>query len=363
MESVWLNGVRHLLEDYCKDIHRINRLPAFEKAVVSFIIDWRSGKDTFVLQSSGSTGEPKSINLHRDQMIASAESTLDYLNISSGGKALLCLDPRYIAGKMVIVRSLIGNLELHAYYPTANPLSENKIEHSIDLASFVPYQMVDIIKNLHSFSKFQKIKNVIIGGAGLSQVLEKKLRLLNNKVYHSFGMTETVSHIALKQLSGIDQSQYFKVLSDIEIGIDSRGCLTVKGKITKGETIVTNDLVQIKSNNEFIWKGRFDHVINSGGIKININFLEIKIREILESMDYHNNFFIDHVPDEKLGERIVMIYESGYSEIELESLKKILKKQLTKFEMPKKIYIVEKFSFTDSGKVDRKLIIKHITEK
>ena len=162
MESVWLNGICYLLEDYDKDIHRTNRLSAFEKEVISFIIEWRSGKETYELQSSGSTGEPKSITLHRDQMIESAESTLDYLNISPGGKALLCLDPRYIAGKMVIVRSLIGNLDLYAYNPTANPLSENKIEHSIDLASFVPYQMVDIIKNSYSFSKFKKIENVII---------------------------------------------------------------------------------------------------------------------------------------------------------------------------------------------------------
>ena len=362
MESVWLNGICHLLEDYDKDIRRINRLPAFEKEVISFIIEWRSGKDTFKLQSSGSTGKPKSITLHRDQMISSAESTLDYLNISSGGKALLCLDPRHIAGKMVIVRSLIGNLDLYAFNPTANPLSENKIEHSIDLASFVPYQVVNIIKNSYSFSKFKKIENVIIGGAGISLELEKKLRLLNNKVYHSFGMTETVSHIALKQLSGIDQFQYFKVLPGIEIGTDSRGCLTVKGEITREETIVTNDLVQIKSNNEFIWKGRFDHVINTGGIMININSLETKIREILESMDFNNNFFIDQVPDEKLGERIVLIFESGDSEIKREPLKEILKKQLTKFEMPKNIYIVEKFSLTNSGKVDRKLIIKQITE-
>lgn len=361
MESVWLNGICHLLEDYNKDYHRINRLPAFEKEVISFIIEWRSGKDTFKLQSSGSTGEPKSITLHRDQMIASAESTLDYLNISSGCKALLCLDPRHIAGKMVIVRSLIGNLDLYAINPTANPLSENKIEHSIDLASFVPYQMVNIIKNSYSFSKFKKIENVIIGGAGISLELEEKLRLLNNKVYHSFGMTETVSHIALKQLSGRDQSQYFKVLHGIEIGTDSRGCLTVKGKITREETIVTNDLVQINSNNEFIWKGRFDHVINTGGIMINLNSLETKILEILESRDFNNNFFIDHIPDEKLGERIVLIIESGDSEIEREPLKGILKKQLTKFEMPKNIYIVEKFSLTNSGKVDRKRIIKQIT--
>lgn len=361
MESVWLNGICHRLEDYSGDIRGMNLLPTFEKEVISFLLDWRSGKDTFDLQSSGTTGEPKSITLHKDQMIASAESTLNYLNISSGSKALLCLDPRYIAGKMVIVRSLIGNLELYGFNPTANPISEKIIGRSIDLASFVPYQIVEIINNSHSFSNFQSIKNVIIGGAGISPELEKKLRPLNNKIYHSFGMTETVSHIALKRLSGEDHSKHFKVLPGIEIRTDNRGCLTVKGKITRGETIITNDLVQIKSNNEFIWEGRFDHIINSGGIKININSLEIKIRAVLESIDLNNNFFIDHVPDEKLGEMIVMMLESGDNEIDLAVMKGVLKKQLTKFEMPKKIYIIEKFSLIDSGKVDRKGMIKQIT--
>jgi len=363
VKSVWINGNCHLLEDYDEDTRNLDQLPVFEKEVLSFILEWRSGKETFKLKSSGSTGKPKELTLHRNQMIASAESTLEYLNITSGGRALLCLDPRYIAGKMVIVRSLTGNLDLYAYNPTANPLSEHEFDYSIDLSSFVPYQVVEILKNSHSYSNFKKIKNVIIGGAVISQELEEKLRSLGNNIYHSFGMTETVSHIALKQLSGIDQSQYFKVLPGIDIGIDRRGCLTVKGKISKGETIITNDLVEIKSNNVFKWKGRIDQVINTGGIKININTLEIKIREILESKNFQNDFFIGHISDEKLGQKIVMILESRNSAIDLDQIKGIIKMQLTRFEMPKNIYVIKKFALTDSGKINRRLIIKQISPK
>jgi len=363
VESVWINGNSYLLEDYDKDTRRLGLLPAFEKAVLSFIIDWRTGKETFKLKSSGSTGKQKEITLYRDQMIASAKSTLEYLNISSGGSALLCLDPRYIAGKMVIVRSLTGKLDLYAYNPMANPLSDHEIEYSLDLASFVPYQVVEILKDPYSFSIFRRIKNVLIGGAGISHELEEKLKSMGNRIYHSFGMTETISHIALKQLSGIDQSQYFKVLPGVDIGSDTRGCLTVKGKISRGKTIITNDLVEIKSNNAFEWNGRIDQVINTGGIKININSLEIKIREILESKNFRIDFFIDHIPDEKLGQKIVLIFESGNSEINLEQIKGILKMQLTKFEMPKNLYAIQKFGLTDSGKINRKLIMKQLLGK
>lgn len=363
MESVWINGSFYKLEDYKKDSRIIDLLPEFEKEILSFIDEWRSGKDTFNFRSSGSTGKPKKITLHRDQMIASAESTLHYLNISTGGKALLCLDPRYIAGKMVIVRSFIGNMELFAINPTANPLSENKIADYIDLASFVPYQVVGILKHSYSLSEFKRIKNILIGGAAISQDLERQLKPLENKVWHSFGMTETVSHIALKILSGRNQSPYYKILPGISIGCDSRGCLTVKGKITQGDTIITNDLVDIKGKNEFVWKGRIDQVINSGGIKININLLEFKIREIFEAKNLHNDFFIDHLADEKLGEKIILIVESGSSEIDVDMIKEVLMNQLTKYEMPKKIFVIPRFVLTDSGKVNRRLCLNQIPGK
>jgi O-succinylbenzoic acid--CoA ligase len=363
VKSVWINGNSHLLEDYDKDAPKLEHLPEFEKEVLSFILEWRSDKETFKLKSSGSTGKPKELTLHRNQMIASAESTLEYLNITSGGRALLCLDPQYIGGKMVIVRSLAGNLDLYAYNPTANPLSEHEFDYSIDISSFVPYQVVEILKNPQSFSNFKKIDNVIIGGAAISKELEEKLSPLGNNIYHSFGMTETVSHIALKKLSGIDQSQYFKVLPGIDIGTDHRGCLTVKGKISQGETIITNDLVEIKNNDLFKWEGRIDQVINTGGIKININTLELKIRNILESKNFQNEFFIDHIPDEKLGQKIILILESRNSEIDPDQIKGIIKTQLTKFEIPKDIYVIKKFALTDSGKIDRRLIKKQISPK
>ena len=360
MKSVWINGDYHLLEDYIKDACRIDNLPVFEKEILSFIIEWKAGKDIFHLKSSGTTGSPKIITLHRDQMILSAESTLNFLGIPTGGKALLCLDPRYIAGKMVIVRSITGNMDLYAIDPKSNPLSGFEPDHLIDLASFVPYQVVEILEDPETSDKFRNIKNVLIGGAAISTRLEKKLGPYENRIFHTFGMTETVSHIALRQLSGLEQSRNFRVMPGISIGSDERGCLTIEGEITGNKKLLTNDLVKIMDEGEFVWKGRIDQVINTGGIKINLNSLEYKIREVLESISIHNNFFIEHIEDEKLGDKIVLILESGYVNINLESIKAAFKKRLSKYEIPRKIYVVQKFSRTDTGKINRKLIIEQI---
>ena len=360
MESVWINGHSHLLGDYLKDPGTIDSLPVFEKEILSFIIEWKGGRDSFQLNSSGSTGTPKKIILHRDRMILSAQSTLDFLGIAAGGKALLCLDPRYIAGKMVIVRSLIGHLDLYAIDPRSNPLNEFEPEYTIDLASFVPYQITEILEDSDSLKKFRNIKNVLIGGAGISPRLESKLRAFKNDIYHTFGMTETVSHIALRPLSGMRKSRYFRVFPGIIIGKDEKGCLIVEGKITGGEKLITNDLVEIVSKKEFEWKGRIDQVINTGGIKININLLEIRIRKILESIKIHNEFFIDHISDEKLGDKIVLILESGSIDIDPDIIKETLKKHLDRFEIPRQIQVIREFARTDTGKINRKLIMGQI---
>lgn len=356
MESVWINGNYHLPEDYINDSGKIDSLPVFEKEILSFIIDWKAGKNIFHLKSSGSTGIPKKISIHRDQMTLSAESTLEFLSISKGGTTLLCLDPSYIAGKMVIVRSIIGNMDLYAIDPKSNPLIEFELENKIDLASFVPYQIIEILEDPYSLNKFRNIKNVLIGGASISLHLERQLRSHENRIFHTFGMTETVSHIALRPLSGLEQSQYFSVIPGIRIDTDVRGCLTVEGEITGGKKLLTNDLVEILGEQDFKWKGRIDQVINTGGIKINLNLLELKVGKILESININNDFFIDHLDDEKLGDKIILILESRYLDIDLDSIKQAFKKQLNKFEIPRKIQLVREFARTETGKINRRLI-------
>jgi len=360
VDSVWIDDNHYPLDSFVSAPAKIRKLNALEKGVISFIVDWISGKEKFELKTSGSTGQPKVIIIHRDQMITSAETTIRYLNLKKGGKALLCLHPNYIAGLMMIVRSIIGEFDLFVLPPSSNPLKDINLEYDFDLAAFVPYQVSEILNETFSRENFIKIKNILIGGADVSEDLIKKMRPFENNIYQTFGMTETVSHIALKRLSGEVESGFYDVMEGIEIGSDNRGCLTVKGRITGGIKILTNDLVDLTDNNRFKWKGRIDQVINTGGIIININDLEVKVRNILKSNNINNHFFIAGKADHKLGEKIILLIETKDEVIDVDHTKNLLKNHLSKYEIPKEIYTTDHFLLLESGKTDRKANINKL---
>jgi O-succinylbenzoic acid--CoA ligase len=339
---------------------KIRKLDTFEKDIISFIVEWISGKESFDLKTSGSTGQPKIITIHRDQMIASAEKTLKYLKITSRGKALLCLHPNYIAGLMMIVRSIVGKMDLYVLSPSSNPLKRDDILFEFDIASFVPYQVSEIISDAQSRSYFKGIKNVLIGGADISADLINKISSYENNIYQTFGMTETVSHIGLKRLSGKAKSDFYEVLEGIEIDTDDRDCLTVKGSITGNKRIVTNDQVELLDSHRFHWKGRIDQVINTGGITIYIDDLETRIQDILSENDISNSFFVAGMDDSKLGEKIILFVEKSNKAIIEEDILAVLRKYLQKYEIPKKIYIVQQFILLPTGKINRKANLERL---
>ena len=204
---------------------------------------------------------------------------------------------------------------------------------------------------------------MLIGGANLPDNIVTYLRSFSNNIFQTFGMTETVSHIALKKLSGKKTSDTYEVLKGIEIGKDNRGCLTVNGVITGGKKLITNDLVELIDDKRFLWKGRIDQVINTGGVKINVIDLEKKIGDIFKSKDISFNFFIASLPDFKLGERVILVVEAVESEFNLENIKSLCKNRLSKFEMPREIHVIRKFLFTESGKVNRPAILSQLSTK
>jgi len=355
VDLIWINGKDYILGDFINAPAKIKRLPTFEKDVISFITDWTSGKSEFELKTSGSTGHPKTAIITRDQMIISAEMTTSFFHLRRGSKVLLCLNPNYIAGIMMIVRSIIGELKLYALSPSSNPFLHYKLDYEFSLTALVPYQVAEIVKDPGSTINFRKIDNVLIGGADIPEDLLNKIQTCNNSVYQTFGMTETVSHIALKRLSGINSSDVYEVFEEIEIGSDDRGCLTVKGPITEGKKIITNDLIELVNKKKFRWIGRFDEVINTGGIKININSLEGKISHIFNSNKINNNFYISSRKDLKFGEKIILLIETKKSLVDKKHLLGLLKDQLFKYEVPKEIYTVEQFQLTETGKINRKV--------
>jgi o-succinylbenzoate---CoA ligase len=316
------------------------------KSIQKFIDSWINGTKTFELQTSGSTGNSKSISIPRQQMIASALMTGSFLNIKEGDSALLCLNPGYIGGKMMMVRAMELGLKLIIIPPSSNPLNELPKLTPIQFAAFVPMQVETILKSKSGMNFLNSIDNIIIGGAPVSSNLQSKLQRVQSKVYSTYGMTETVSHIALKQLNGNSIEDDFKILPGVEIELDKRGCLKIKSEVTGNQWIYTNDIVELTSKESFKWKGRIDNIINSGGIKIQVEDLESQIQSLIPSL----SFIISSIQNPALGEAIVLLSEKRNLTSEE---KNILKVELQRYHYPKGFRTVDKLPVTKSGKPDR----------
>ncbi len=312
--------------------------------ILAFIYDYLNN-DKINVSTSGSTGKPKNIFIKKVFMKNSAQMTGDYFNLKKGDSAFLCLPIQYIAGKMMIVRAIELGLILYCVKPDSSPL-EN-LNKEIDFGAMVPLQ----IEN--SINKLNLIKNIIIGGAPISLRLEKLLQTIKSNCYATYGMTETVTHIAIKPLNHQIKSKYFTTLSNITIKKDNRGCLVIDCPKLSSKEVITNDIVNSISNNQFEFIGRFDNVINSGGVKLHPERIEKKLSEIIS-----DRFIITSIPDERLGQKLILIIESTKI-----SQKIYFNKILDKLEIPKHVFFTETFIETKTGKINRNETIKHITHK
>ncbi len=328
----------------------------YESSTISFLKDWLNHKDIFYLQTSGSTSIPKVIELSREQMEASAKATIKALHLQSGDRALICINTNMIGGKMMLVRTLVENFNAYIIPPVSDPFISIPKGFEFDFTAIVPLQLETILNNPESTVRLNKLKAVIVGGAPVSELLKSRLQKLSVPIYSTYGMTETVSHIALKLLNGTEQSDFFKVLDGIETRIDFRGCLEIKGLVTNNQWITTNDLVQFHSEGVFTFLGRIDNVINSGGIKLQIESIEDKINAILKENNYEGNFFLSKHDDEKLGEALAFYYE-GFESTKSEILL-LLKKGLLKYEVPRYFIFCKNFEYTASGKIDKHKTVK-----
>ncbi|WP_157717705.1 AMP-binding protein [Roseivirga spongicola] len=309
----------------------------------AFIKDWLKGKLSFTLQTSGSTGKPKNIDILRAQMIASAEATIQHLNIPTGASALLCMNPDMVGGRMMLVRALIGNWQLHILPASSSPI----IPNALDFTAMVPLQVLELMKSAEGVSFLNRIDQLIIGGAKVDEDLLDKLQLLKTKVYQTFGMTETVSHIALKRINGDNRVNSYQLIGDNQIKVDEHGRLKVKGTVTKNQWIETNDLVE-STENGFHWLGRLDLVVNSGGVKISVEPLEKEL-----SKYFNTSVWVWKVPNEKLGEQLVGLTESQELIDKVNNSYHTLKDEFKKYHLPKRWVLVRKWCFTASGKPDR----------
>ncbi|OOG78265.1 AMP-binding protein [Algoriphagus sp. A40] len=325
-------------------------LPAYSQAAFSFCKAWLSGETIFTQQTSGSTGIPKTIELHREQMQASAEATGAFFKTNQSTKLLCCLNPEYIAGKMMLVRAMVWDCPIWLVEPSSDPLKT--LDFIPDFVAMVPLQVEQPLGNPASLLKLKSTPHLIIGGAQISERLRKSLVEKGIQAWQTFGMTETVSHFALAKIE--TGNVHYETLPGVEIGQDERGALWVKSPMSGPDKIRTNDLIELKSHNSFLWLGRADFVVNSGGIKLHPELLEQKAEASIQEVFPGSRFFFYGEKDEKLGQKLVLLIESANgSKEKAKLLQEILKNRLTKYEFPKEIYFKEAFALTQSGKIDR----------
>lgn len=318
---------------------------ASRQKVLKFVKDWKSKAEWIEVTTSGSTGNPKIIKLSKNQMRASAMATVDFFELKPGQNILLALSTDYIAGKMMIIRGLEHKLKIIIAPLQSNPL-KIKLLHHINFSAFVPLQVQTILSDKESRKNYEAISKVIIGGAVINEALELELQSLNNLNYATFGMTETISHIALRDITR--KEKHYSALPSVKFSVDTNSCLIIDAPLICSERLATTDCVDLLNENQFIWKGRNDFVINSGGIKLHPEEIEKKILSLLPN----NRYYISSEKDDRVGQKIVLKIEK-FNPIDLKYLKMRLKNILTKYELPKEIVIVSKFKLTKTNKIIR----------
>ncbi|WP_103326725.1 AMP-binding protein [Bacteroidetes bacterium endosymbiont of Geopemphigus sp.] len=316
----------------------------WQQIIFSFLEQWYDKKPFILTSTSGTTGKRKEISLKKEYMRNSARMSGDFFKLAKGSTALLCLSPEYIAAKMMLVRSAVLGLRLYCVDPSSEPL--RNLDLSFDFAAMVPLQLFNIFSDIH------RIKKLLVGGAPLTLAMEELLQKIHTACYASYGMTETLSHIALRRINGSDKSLWYTSLPGIEIGVDHRKCLKIFSPLLMDDPLQTNDLVRLQAPDRFKWMGRYDYLINSGGIKIIPEEWEAKLQGFIS-----RRFFLSSLADEALGEKLIMIVQGNSFDIKFPDE---LFKEACQFYKPKEIYFVSKFLETPTGKIRREETLSQI---
>lgn len=366
--SFKLNGIHYSFDELLEvGYSLVKEGEPFEKPIGDFLVEWGMETPIIMVQTSGSTGTPKDISLKKKHMVNSALATGSYFNLQSGNTALLCLPCTSIAGKMMFVRAMVLGLELDYVEPSSIPLL--RIRKAYDFSAMVPLQVEKSIEQM------SQIKTLIIGGAPVSEGLKEKLQAVSTQSFETYGMTETITHVAIRPIQNSKfkiensenpivgqsnnqaiQQSIFSALPNITFTQDNRGCLVINAPKISDEQIVTNDIVELHSEAQFQWLGRYDTIVNSGGVKLIPEQIEQKLAPLISS-----RFFVAGIPDKTLGQKLVLIIEGEETDSPelLQQIKSLV--DLDKYEAPKEVYFATAFIETTSGKVDRIGIVGSIS--
>ena len=346
-----------------------------------FLEEWNSDSPYVEVKTSGSTGEPKRMLVEKQRMRASARITCDFLGLKAGDTALLCMSLDYIAGKMMVVRAIERNLRLIVVEPSGHPLAE-QICREWDLRSFrpllaspnigeelaamVPMQVYNSLQVPEERERLKQIKHLIIGGGAIDEAMAEELKTFPNHVWSTYGMTETLSHIALRRLSGPDASEWYTPFPSVSVSLNEEGCLVIDAPEVCKERLVTNDIAELATqrgqslmcsvnsahegqspcvaNVPFRILGRKDNVICSGGIKIQAEEVERMLKAHLRVP-----YLISKRPDKKFGEVVVLLTEG-----DVEETKTVCEAVLPKYQRPKAYVHVDNIPLTETKKPARR---------
>lgn len=346
-DTLCINGTKHRVTALLQKGGQVCP-PGIGAGVIDFLAQWYGPEHTITVHTSGSTGTPKPVFLDKQFVAQSARRTIHFFRLEPGQRILLCLPLRYIAGKLMVIRALLGQLDLCPMDPVSDfSFLDQCRDHPFRFAAMVPNQ---VAKLLDAPKRFGSLDALLIGGSALPSRLETGLGNVSTACFASYGMTETATHIALRRINGQNASDRFYCLQGIQVGLSEKGCLTIDMPGLAGPYLFTNDLAELDDNKTFRILGRADNVIISGGIKYFPETLEEKLEDLIEYP-----FFIGALPDETLGTRIVLVIEARADEQLEKKLERFFVRRLDRYERPKHIVFKKKFERTETKKIIRRI--------
>ncbi|AVM52036.1 O-succinylbenzoic acid--CoA ligase [Bacteroides zoogleoformans] len=328
---------RHVAEGTEKD-------PSAIRDLFLFLNEWFNDSPVITVHTSGSTGTPKELAANKDRMMQSARLTCEYLNLQQGDTALLCMNLRHIGAMMMVVRSLVASLNLVVRPASAHPLAA-EIPGSLKFAAMVPLQVYHTLQIPEEKERLERTEILIIGGSAVDEDLEAEIKSLPTAVYSTYGMTETLSHIALRRLNGSSASGHYHPFSSVKLSLSSEGTLIIEAPLVCNEILQTNDIAHIYPDGSFSISGRKDNVINSGGIKIQTEEIEKKLRSLISAP-----FAVTSIPDRRLGQALVLLVAGSP---DVKEIKDKLPAMLESYHRPKHIFMTASIPQTENGKTDR----------
>lgn len=309
-----------------------------------FLADWHNGAASLLVHTSGSTGQPKPLWVEKRRMEASARTTCRFLGLRQGDTALLCMPLDYIAGKMMVVRALTCGLRLLSVPPSGHPLAT--LTEAPAFAAMVPMQVYGSLQVPRERALLKQIRHLIIGGGAVDEAMSHELRDFPHAVWSTYGMTETLSHVALRRINGPEASDWYQPFDEVHVSLSADGCLVIDAPAVCAQSLVTNDRAELSADGrQFRILGRKDNVICSGGIKIQAEEVEKLLKPHL-----HAPFLISHQPDKKFGQAVALISES----VDLDHLRSVCQKVLPRYWRPHHYYHIDCIPLTETGKPARK---------